>query len=72
MGGTPEYVSGHSSYSGAGATVLALFFHRDRLQPPARRVDALAPQLVGALLRGWGGAEADVARALHVAARQAK
>ncbi|BBH71725.1 hypothetical protein ACTI_84100 [Actinoplanes sp. OR16] len=31
VGGTPEYVSGHSSYSGAGAAVLALFFHRDRI-----------------------------------------
>ncbi|MEU4692385.1 vanadium-dependent haloperoxidase [Actinoplanes sp. NPDC023714] len=31
VGGTPEYVSGHSSYSGAGSAVLALFFHRDRI-----------------------------------------
>ncbi|MEU4558654.1 vanadium-dependent haloperoxidase [Actinoplanes sp. NPDC023936] len=30
-GGSPEYVSGHSSYSGAGATVLAAFFHRDHV-----------------------------------------
>ncbi|MEU4426618.1 vanadium-dependent haloperoxidase [Actinoplanes sp. NPDC024001] len=31
VGGTPEYVSGHSSYSGAGATVLAGFFCRDTI-----------------------------------------
>lgn len=31
VGGTPEYVSGHSSYSGAGATVLAGFFCRDAI-----------------------------------------
>jgi hypothetical protein len=30
-GSTPEYVSGHSSYSGAGATALALFFCADAL-----------------------------------------
>jgi hypothetical protein len=30
-GGTPEYVSGHSSYSGAGATVLAGFFCNDTI-----------------------------------------
>jgi hypothetical protein len=29
IGGTPEYVSGHSSYSGAGATALAGFFCAD-------------------------------------------
>ncbi|BEL03464.1 hypothetical protein Q0Z83_016550 [Actinoplanes sichuanensis] len=31
VGGSPEYVSGHSSYSGAAATVLAGFFHTDRI-----------------------------------------
>jgi membrane-associated phospholipid phosphatase len=31
VGGTPEYVSGHSSYSGAGATVLAGFFCDDAI-----------------------------------------
>ncbi|WP_204299410.1 vanadium-dependent haloperoxidase [Actinoplanes campanulatus] len=31
VGSSPEYVSGHSSYSGAGATVLAGFFHTDRI-----------------------------------------
>ncbi|GAA2692288.1 vanadium-dependent haloperoxidase [Actinoplanes palleronii] len=30
-GGTPEYVSGHSAYSGAAATVLAEFFCTDRI-----------------------------------------
>nr|BFE74225.1 hypothetical protein GCM10020092_075260 [Actinoplanes digitatis] len=29
VGGTPEWVSGHSSYSGAGAAVLAGFFCAD-------------------------------------------
>ncbi|GIE76655.1 hypothetical protein Aph02nite_26050 [Actinoplanes philippinensis] len=31
VGSSPEYVSGHSSYSGAAATVLAGFFHSDRI-----------------------------------------
>ena len=31
VGGSPEWVSGHSSYSGAGATVLAGFFCADRI-----------------------------------------
>jgi hypothetical protein len=31
VGGTPEYVSGHSSYSGAGATVLGGFFCTDAI-----------------------------------------
>ncbi|GIE30649.1 haloperoxidase [Actinoplanes italicus] len=31
VGSSPEYVSGHSSYSGAGATVLAGFFRTDRI-----------------------------------------
>jgi hypothetical protein len=31
VGGTPEYVSGHSSYSGAGATVLQGFFCSDAI-----------------------------------------
>jgi hypothetical protein len=31
IGGTPEYVSGHSSFSKAGATVLAGFFCADRI-----------------------------------------
>ncbi|WP_239174914.1 vanadium-dependent haloperoxidase [Actinoplanes cyaneus] len=31
VGGTPEYVSGHSAYSRAGATVLAGFFRTDRI-----------------------------------------
>jgi PAP2 superfamily protein len=30
-GGTPEYISGHSSFSAAGATVLAGFFCADRI-----------------------------------------
>ena len=32
VGGTPEWVSGHSSYSGAAATVLAGFFCSDRVR----------------------------------------
>jgi hypothetical protein len=31
VGGTPEYVSGHSSFSGAGAAALALFFCADAI-----------------------------------------
>jgi membrane-associated phospholipid phosphatase len=31
VGGSPEWVSGHSSYSGAGAAVLAGFFCADRI-----------------------------------------
>jgi hypothetical protein len=31
VGGTPEYVSGHSSYSGAGAAVLQGFFCTDAI-----------------------------------------
>ncbi len=31
VSGTPEHFSGHSSFSGAGATVLALFFRRDTI-----------------------------------------
>ncbi|WP_306214828.1 vanadium-dependent haloperoxidase, partial [Actinoplanes sp. RD1] len=31
VGATPEYVSGHSSYSGAGATVLTGFFRTDAI-----------------------------------------
>ena len=31
MGGTPEYVSGHSSYSGAGAAALQGFFCTDAI-----------------------------------------
>jgi hypothetical protein len=31
VGGTPEYVSGHSSYSGAGSAVLASFFCADAI-----------------------------------------
>lgn len=44
----------------AGVHGLTLFSHRDRISPPERRVAALAPSLVGALLRGWGGAEKPV------------
>jgi membrane-associated phospholipid phosphatase len=32
VGGTPEYVSGHSSFSAAGATALAGFFCADRIE----------------------------------------
>ncbi|MBX3471360.1 MAG: helix-turn-helix transcriptional regulator [Planctomycetes bacterium] len=38
----------------AGVQGLTLFTHRDRLQPPPRRVRALAGELLVALLRGWG------------------
>lgn len=53
----------------AGVQGLTLFTHRDRLQPPARRVTALAQELLGALLRGWGGEPRAVKTGVALAAR---
>jgi hypothetical protein len=53
----------------AGAQGLTLFTHRDRLQPPARRVAALAPELVASLLRGWEGEPRAVKAAVAAAGR---
>jgi hypothetical protein len=57
-GSTPEYVSGHSSYSGAGATMLALFFCADAV-PFALTTDS-AP---GGLPRQYPGFSAAAAEA---------
>lgn len=51
----------------AGVQGLTLFTHRDRLQPPARRVAALAPAMLSALLRGWGGERAAVEKGVRLA-----
>lgn len=53
----------------AGVQGLTLFTHRDRLQPPARRVAALAQELLAALLRGWGGDPRAVKAGVATAAR---
>ncbi|MBG0568347.1 vanadium-dependent haloperoxidase [Actinoplanes aureus] len=58
VGGTPEYVSGHSSYSGAGAAVLAGFFCSDAI--PFHHATDSAP---GGAARGYPGFAAAAAEA---------
>jgi hypothetical protein len=57
-GGTPEWVSGHSSFSGAAATVLAGFFCADAI--PFTHVTDSAP---GGLARTYPGFSAAAAEA---------
>ncbi|BCJ47324.1 haloperoxidase [Actinoplanes ianthinogenes] len=58
VGGSPEWVSGHSSYSGAGAAVLAGFFRTDRI--PFTHTTDSAP---GGLPRSYPGFSAAAAEA---------
>jgi membrane-associated phospholipid phosphatase len=58
VGGTPEYVSGHSSYSGAGAAVLAGYFCDDAI--PFTHATDSAP---GGVARGYPGFAAAAAEA---------
>ncbi|WP_433789242.1 vanadium-dependent haloperoxidase [Actinoplanes sp. CA-252034] len=60
VGGTPEYVSGHSSYSGAAATVLAAFFHTDRIAF-AHTTDS-APGAAARTYPGFSAAAAEAGR----------
>ena len=59
-GGTPEYVSGHSSYSGAGAGVLAGFFGTDAI-PFAHATDS-APAGTPRTYSGFAAAAAEAGR----------
>ncbi|WP_328471536.1 vanadium-dependent haloperoxidase [Actinoplanes sp. NBC_00393] len=60
VGGTPEYVSGHSSYSGAGAAVLAGFFCRDAI--PFSHVTDSAPGGAARSYRSFTAAAAETGR----------
>jgi membrane-associated phospholipid phosphatase len=60
VGGTPEYVSGHSSYSGAGATVLAGFFCTDAI--PFTHATDSAPGGVARSYPGFAAAAAEAGR----------
>jgi len=60
VGGTPEYVSGHSSYSGAGAAALAGFFCDDRI--PFRHATDSAPGGVARDYPGFAAAAAEAGR----------
>jgi membrane-associated phospholipid phosphatase len=59
-GGTPEYVSGHSSYSGAGAAVLAGFFCADAI--PFTHTTDSAPGGTPRSYPGFGAAAAEAGR----------
>jgi len=59
-GGSPEYVSGHSSYSGAGATVLAGFFCADAI--PFRHATDSAPGGAARDYPGFAAAAAEAGR----------
>ncbi|MBB4741767.1 membrane-associated phospholipid phosphatase [Actinoplanes octamycinicus] len=58
VGGSPEYVSGHSSYSGAAATVLAGFFRTDRI--PFTHTTDSAPGGVARSYPGFAAAATEV------------
>ncbi len=60
VGGTPEYVSGHSSYSGAGATVLAGYFCDDAI--PFTHTTDSAPDGVARSYPGFAAAAAEAGR----------
>ncbi|MCK2217669.1 vanadium-dependent haloperoxidase [Actinomadura sp. ATCC 31491] len=65
-GGTPEYISGHSSFSGAGAAVLAGFFCSDRvpftLVTDSAPVDPGTGQPWARSFPGFSAAAADAGR----------
>jgi hypothetical protein len=60
VGGTPEYVSGHSSYSAAGATVLAGFFCTDAI--PFTLATDSAPGGAARSYPGFSAAAAEAGR----------
>jgi PAP2 superfamily protein len=60
VGGTPEYVSGHSSYSGTGATVLTGFFCGDAI--PFTLATDSAPGGVPRSYPGFAAAAAEAGR----------
>lgn len=60
VGGTPEYVSGHSSYSGAGATVLAGYFCDDAI--PFTHATDSAPDGAARSYPGFAAAAAEAGR----------
>lgn len=60
VGGTPEYVSGHSSYSAAGATVLAGFFCIDAI--PFTLATDSAPSGAARSYPGFSAAAAEAGR----------
>ncbi|WP_433302115.1 vanadium-dependent haloperoxidase [Actinoplanes sp. CA-030573] len=60
VGGTPEYVSGHSSYSGAGAAVLQGFFCADAI--PFRLATDSAPGGTPRAYPGFSAAAAEAGR----------
>lgn len=60
VGSTPEYVSGHSSYSGAAAAVLAGFFCDDAI--PFRHTTDSAPGGVARDYPGFAAAAAEAGR----------
>jgi membrane-associated phospholipid phosphatase len=60
VGSSPEYVSGHSSYSGAAATVLAGFFGTDRIV--FRHATDSAPDGIARTYPGFSAAAAEAGR----------
>ncbi|MEU4220473.1 vanadium-dependent haloperoxidase [Actinoplanes sp. NPDC026623] len=60
VGGTPEYVSGHSSYSGAGAAMLAGFFCDDAI--PFTHATDSAPGGAARSYPGFAAAAAEAGR----------
>lgn len=60
VGGTPEYVSGHSSFSAAGATVLAGFFCSDHIS--FTHTTDTAPGGVARSYPGFSAAAAEAGR----------
>lgn len=60
IGGSPEYVSGHSSYSGAGAAVLAGFFCDDAI--PFTHTTDSAPGGVARSYLGFAAAATEAGR----------
>ncbi|MGR6916085.1 vanadium-dependent haloperoxidase [[Actinomadura] parvosata] len=65
-GGSPEYISGHSSFSGAGAAVLAGFFCADRipftLVTDSAPIDPATGQPWRRTFAGFSAAAADAGR----------